>query len=567
MVDNESEIDDENFFLSPTGKTDPKSELEATITALLGETHFDDNATACRFPARKAWLEERLEMKDLPSVTCKKYDLIVERLAPQSVTLVFPAAHINSPASMFGHTFLRINSKYKSSLLAYAINYSALASAKTENPTIFAIKGLTGGYYGEYSLLPYYEKLKEYRDAEQRDVWEYDLDFDQNETMRMVRHIWELNKTKSHYYFFTENCSYNMLWLMELARPSVHLREQFWYEVIPLESVHAAQEEKIISAKSFRPSKRSKMLAYEKQIKPKNMPFVKELAEGDVNATLEDMSLEQKRFVYEAAIEYLEVSYSKNSMQKEEYLSRFHTLTKSRAALGMGTTLDIKTPPNPLLGHRSLRTTFGAGMRDEQSRGYLGIRPAYHDIKESSIGFMRGTQIEFLNLLLSYGESANEQSKSVELENATLLSIASFTQRSEFYSSLSWRVNLGWNRESLGDDVGFGATLGAGYSLGSSFGYLYAMVDPFVYEDASFDGGVGASIGGVVDAFSWCNTHFELTQRHYVSDKKQSLAEVTQGFSITKDAQLQLKYLYKERDIERLIPNEQSFLVFTQLYF
>ena len=121
----ESEIDDPKFFFTKNGKTDPQRELHATIDAFYNETTLDDNSSACRFPARLEWLKEKLELKDLPIVTCKKYDEIVKKLDPKSVTLVFPAAHINSPASMFGHTFLRINSSYNSKLLSYAINYSA----------------------------------------------------------------------------------------------------------------------------------------------------------------------------------------------------------------------------------------------------------------------------------------------------------------------------------------------------------------------------------------------------------------------------------------------------------
>lgn len=244
-IDNgESEIDDERFFFSPNGKTDPKAELDATIDALFNETRFDDDSNACRFPARKAWLQERLSISDLPKVECKKYNDILKRLNPKSVTLVFPSAHINSPASMFGHTFLRINSGYNSKLLSYAFNYAADADPSKTNGAVFAIKGLTGGYFGKYSLLPYYEKLKEYRDTEQRDIWEYDLDLSEDEVLKMLRHIWELKDIHSYYYFFTQNCSYNMLWFIESARPSVDLREYFNYQVLPLETILVTEHQK-----------------------------------------------------------------------------------------------------------------------------------------------------------------------------------------------------------------------------------------------------------------------------------------------------------------------------------
>ena len=176
-----SEIDDKKFFLSPHGKVNAKAELDATIYALLNETKYDDNSTACKFPARKDWLVKKLKIDTLPKVECKAYNKIITKLNPTSATIVFPSAHINSPASMFGHTFLRINSEYDSKLLSYAINYAANVDESKTNGLFYAFNGLVGGYHGFYSMLPYYEKLKEYRDSEQRDIWEYDLNLTQDE--------------------------------------------------------------------------------------------------------------------------------------------------------------------------------------------------------------------------------------------------------------------------------------------------------------------------------------------------------------------------------------------------
>jgi hypothetical protein len=53
-----SEVDDPAFFLAKGGKEDAAAELNATIEALYHETRFDDNATGCRFPARRYWLKE-----------------------------------------------------------------------------------------------------------------------------------------------------------------------------------------------------------------------------------------------------------------------------------------------------------------------------------------------------------------------------------------------------------------------------------------------------------------------------------------------------------------------------
>jgi len=465
---------------------------------------------------------------------------------------------------MFGHTFLRINSGYESRLLSYAINYAANADAKKENGVMFAIKGLFGGYYGKYSLLPYYEKLKEYRDTEQRDIWEYDLNLNEEEVLRMVEHIWELNGTQSYYYFFTENCSYNMLWLLELARPSVHLREHFHYEVIPLETVHATKEEALISAINYRASKRSILLKYEELLDEKYLHFPKKLVAGEIK--LQDIivdatiPLQQKQYILESSTEWLEYSFSRNEMDKKEYIELFYKLSKERAALGKGKKLKIQTPQDPIESHRAIRVTAGGGLRDGDAIGFLGVRPAYHDIEDSNYGFLRGTQIEFLNIELSYSEDE------VKLEDATILSIVSLAQRSEFFDSLSWRTKFAFDREYVDNKTNFIGSVGAGYSWGNKLAYTYVMLDPLFYVADGFHAGIGGSLGFVVDKFDFMSTNIEATRRYYDNGDKQNLVKVAQSFRLSQNFQLKLKYDYKE--IETLLEkDEQTYRAVLNYYF
>ena len=566
MVDGTSEIDDPKFFLSPDEKTNAKNELMATLDALYNESVFDDNATACKFPARKAWLSEKLSLKDLPRVACTNFDNILKRLDPQSVTLVFPSAHINSPASMFGHTFLRINSAYKSRLLSYAINYAADADPNKENATVFAIKGLFGGYYGEYSLLPYYEKLKEYRDSENRDIWEYDLDLTKDEVLKMVRHIWELNGTRSNYYFFTENCSYNMLWLIEVARPSIHLREYFNFEVIPLETLHASKQIGIISGSHYRPSKRSTLLRYEDIIKDNNIHFVRELV--NIEVSIKDfqknsnLSKQQKMYILEASIEFLEYTYTKSKITKPQYILQFHKLTKARALLGQGAVVVVETPQNPITSHRAVRISTGFGYRADNPIGYLGIRPAYHDLEDSSVGFLRGTQIEFLDMLFSYSKK-----NKIDVEKITIVSIVSTAQRSEFVSGFSWRMKLGWDKNYLDDKADFITTLGAGYSIGNKWAYAYGMIDPLFYIADGVTTGIGGSLGLIIDKYNFMSTNIEASYRLYHTGFNQTLINATQSFRMSQNTQLKFQYEYKDKYYANENFGENSYKVVGNYYF
>ncbi len=561
----ESEIDDPNFFFAPDGKTNPKAELHATLDAFFSDEKKDDNSSICRFPARYRWLKKQLNAKDFPQANCVEYKRMLKRVDPHSVTLVFPAAHINSPASMFGHTFLRINSSYNSRLLSYAINYAADADMKKENGFLFAVKGLFGGYFGRYSLLPYYDKLKEYRDSEQRDIWEYNLDLTQKETERMFRHIWELKDTHSYYYFFTENCSYNMLWLLEAGREGLDLRKHFTYQVIPLETVHAAKSEYIITADTFRPSKRTKLLRYEEVIDNNNEEIAVDIVDNNksVDSLIENeaISLQQKRFILEASIEYLEYRFIKGKVKKERYLDLFHKLTTYRSKLGRGEDLNINTPTDPILGHRAIRIEAGGGIREEEGIGYLGIRPAYHDLSDSDYGFLRGTQIEFMDLLLAYTQDE------VRVERATIFSLVSLSQRSTFFPSFSWRTKFGWDTDYLSEKAAFNGDVGIGLSWGNKFAYTYFLVDPLFYVEDSLIGGVGGSIGINIDKYKFMNTNIELSHRFYTNGEEQTLAKLSQGFRLSQNMQIMLHYDYKDKKVNTLRYSEDTYNVMLRYYY
>ncbi len=540
-----SEIDDPAFFLAPEGKTDAAAELNATITALYEETRFDDNATGCLYPARRYWLRRTLELEGLPDLHCRAFERIVKKVDPQAATLVFSAAHINSPASMFGHTFIRIDSSYDSKMLSHAINYAAGADPDKENGILFAFKGLFGGYPGLYSMLPYYEKLKEYRDSEQRDIWEYDLDFSPDEVMMMVRHIWEIQRVYNWYFFFDENCSYNMFWLMEIARPSIRLREHFTYQVIPLETVHATEAEGVVKARHYRPSKRTILLAYEAVLDDNGTTAAKALVFGETlpEAVLNDsgISRQKKRYILEAAAELAQYHLMKGDLDKPTYLKRYHAVLSARATLGRGEKVPIRRPANPDEGHRATRAAFAAGWRDGRPLQTIGIRPAYHDLGDSDIGFLRGTQIEFLDLVARYDHGG------AAVEKATLLSIVSIAPLSAFFKPFSWRMHAGWDQSFYTRKTTFSLSVGAGYSAGNGSGYLYTLFDPEIFVTDRAVTALKPSIGSVLYTGSGSKLHMEAGYRFYDDGMRLWTAKAMQTFRLGQNNAMKLSFDYEEK--------------------
>jgi hypothetical protein len=67
-----SQADDDRFFLSDSGVTSPKAELDATLKAILQPGDGDDHAR-CIFPARDRWLRQKLDLPRDPA-DCPAYE-------------------------------------------------------------------------------------------------------------------------------------------------------------------------------------------------------------------------------------------------------------------------------------------------------------------------------------------------------------------------------------------------------------------------------------------------------------------------------------------------------------
>ncbi|NQD95195.1 DUF4105 domain-containing protein, partial [Pseudomonas sp. CrR25] len=276
-----SYVDDPDFFLAANGDSDPLAELHATITALYQPPALGDRHPQCRYPARSRWLREQLQLHDLPQPVCTEFATWFRDIAPHSSVLVFPAAYLNSPSSMFGHTLLRIDQadvdSHNTALLSYALNFGAFIEG-ADNSLLYAWKGLMGGYPGLFALVPYRDKLAEYRHLENRDLWEYRLNLSAAETGRMVEHVWELKQIQFDYYFFDENCSYRLLELLEIARPGLELTEHFPLTAIPTDTVRAVMDAGLVERIDYRPSRERELLARAEPLSPAEQAWVLSLA-------------------------------------------------------------------------------------------------------------------------------------------------------------------------------------------------------------------------------------------------------------------------------------------------
>ncbi|WP_213940656.1 DUF4105 domain-containing protein [Pseudomonas sp. dw_612] len=498
-----SYVSDRKFFLAPDGNEHPDHELAATVQALYAPASAGEKHAQCVYPARTRWLKAQLDLTDLPKLDCAEFTQWFKDVAPHSAVMIFPAAYLNSPSSMFGHTLLRIDQANvqsdQTALLSYAINFGAYIEG-SDNSILYAWKGLMGGYPGLFALVPYQEKLSEYRSLENRDLWEYRLNLTQQETERMVEHVWELKQIQFDYFFFDENCSYRLLELLQVARPSLRLTEQFPLTAIPTDTVKAVKEAGLVESIQYRPSRERELLSRAEPLNGEEQDWVlkvsadqKQLQDPAFKAQPKD----RQALIIDAA--YRLERYRANGQERDP--ARAQRSFELLRAINQNPPpeLDIPRPGLPEDGHESRTWQAGIGTRGDKAFGEYGLRMAYHDLNDNAESFPLGAQIEILQMKLRQYEGNHWQ-----LQQLDLATIRSLTPRNELLQPLSWQVTGGLERvpgkhddETLVSHVNGGA--GGTWALGDDvLGFALGTVRiehnndfaGFVAPAAGFNSGV-----------------------------------------------------------------------------
>lgn len=469
------------FFLTKQGKDHLDQELEHHIQALFDKSE-ENQSVRCRFPARSAWLIQQLNIPQhtLPDVKCTEFDQWYEQIKPHKMTLIFATDYMGSPGSMFGHTLLRFDPADKPAngsmdLVSYALNYAAFVPPK-DNSFVYAWNGLTGRYLGEYSLMKYFHKVKEYGDLESRDIWEYELDFTPEEVKFLVQHIWEMKHVKFPYYFIDENCSYALLGLTDLIRPTLNLQSNFKWSAIPVETVKALKKQGLIKKTVYRPALETQLLHQEKQ-------YGSTLAKTAHQLTLQktkpvdllvNYSIQNQARLLEMAYDDLYLQHIARRVEPKFAQSRLRELLTLRSQLAVSKQRQDVPRPNydSTQGHGAKMWSIQMGQVQGDQFLELGGRMAYHSLSDPTQGYAEGMQLLFLNGQVQLRENR------IKLSDLDLLSVHTLNPITSFRKPLSWGFDLAWKQQSVDSTGQFSTNQQHGVATTSTqFGYSKAVAN------------------------------------------------------------------------------------------
>lgn len=491
-----STVDGGDFFFSENGDTDPKAEAIAFSRALQENKVVGKlkQTVYCGFPERRRFLVEKTKLQLPPEIReqeCKYYKTYINQFSdPQKISLVFSSAYPNNPASMFGHTLLKVHSKRQSDLLDVGLNYAAVVS-DDENPFAFFWFGVSGGYEGRWSIEPYYVKVQDYINFESRDLWEYEINLTLEEVRRLIDHVWEIEANSySGYFFFDENCSYQILSTIEAVKPDWNLLTYHIY-VIPGESIKfLANQPNSVRAVNYRPSLYRKAMASYNLIPKAERDFYNQVLGQKIEKQLNQLSV--------PALDTLLIEMDFKRNQDKKFAGHWAEFEKAvrieRASRGVASSslgLGLKEAGSPAhrltrpdIGNDSFSVQTGMGYKKAklkstdltQERSYfsLKLKSAYHDLLNSDAGYSQFSEIDFPWIQVSV-DSKNK----LHLDELGGLQTISLSPVSHFKTPISFKAKLALENFNYFDQQFHYAHGGVGFGLASGLGSedqrLYAL--------------------------------------------------------------------------------------------
>ena len=446
---NQSEVSYSGYFFAQDGRQNIENELNADIAALF-QNAGPNQSIRCKLPARSQWLMQQLNISEqqLPKVECPEFDQWYGQIKPYKATLIYATDFMGNPSSMFGHTLLRLDPKDQKqlNLVSYAVNYAA--TVNSEDNWSYAWKGVVGKYPGEYSLMPYYRKVKEYGDFESRDLWEYELNLNPDETAFLVKHIWEMQKVTFPYYFVSDNCAYRLLGLIDLVRPNSNLRKKFSYAAIPIQTIKAIDQDHVIKDTVYRPALETQLNSQAKQHGhrlAKKAHAVALLEPNAMQAAIANYSEADRAKILEMAYDDLYLQFVAREVDSTFTQPRFRELLGLRSQIQIVKQRQEPQRPkvNPVDGHDSRKWSVEAGEVQGDKYLEIGHRQAYHELKDPQGGFRTGTQLLFLD------GTAQWRDDHLKLEELNLLTVNSYNPITPFKVPITWGFTLGWQQEAL----------------------------------------------------------------------------------------------------------------------
>lgn len=337
-----------------------------------------------------------------------------------------------------------------------------------------------------------------------------------------------MEKIYIDYYFLDDNCSFQVMWALQVIRPELNLVNDDEPWMIPLDTIKIAERAHLIEGKKYRPSL---MREWQTRFQALNSAEKKELRD-----VVDQKVLSSNPAVIEAAQVYTDLKTDDLPERKKE---KSFLLARQRAKLP--STFELKIP-RPLVSpeetHDSSSLGLSFGNRDSQSYQALHLDGAFHAWLSDDTGVSPFSELKLLNLEI------RKYPSQLRLEKAVLLKILSSQSIDRFFQPISWGVEASYelDRPLLKGQVGYSIDPVEGTRL---MGFLYAGAG------RNFEENISGLYGAEVRLLSKLRPHLRLglIARSEAPSQNSQLNEGTIESTLDISPQWELRFYYKTQKV------------------
>jgi len=470
--------------------------------------------------------------------------------------MIYATGYLGNPASYYGHLLLKINTgdiNKTSNLEDAAVNYGANVPPN-ENMILYILKGIFGSYASSFTSQKYFYHSHNYGESEQRDLWEYQLNFNQSDQLLLIAHLWEVLGAEYTYYFFNRNCAYRMGELLQLVldKPLVDPQRpwQIPQAVIQRTANYDYQGEPLVKSIIYHPSRQSRLYQRFNQLSGTDQLALKAIVKqpDELNTrTLSDLSTLSQHKVVDTLIDYYEYVRDPKAGTQDKFNELYRRSLSKRYQLPPGDTgVKFKSENQPQLGRNPSYLSGGIISNHERGQALrLWLRPAYYDSLDASYGHIKNASLSMAELKL---DISSEELRVLEFNIVKIESLRRNLTGLPGDRHASWYLDTGVEQHNLACDDCLDFKLRSGYGYASSFWRDKLLISGFI--GAGFLGDSfkndwlysSASTNLNLELTPKIGFRVELEKRFFYSNQVQEIAQLQARYATSKQSDLRVFY-------------------------
>ena len=472
----------------------PLDEAQSTVALFQHNTQ-----SICNFPARFRLLKRYIPELEIisPEQHCAEYRKFVKSVPADSIKLIYASENVTSASSMMGHIMLRLDGTNDKGIpVEHGITF--FTELDSLNVPHIMYETLITGKEGIFKVAPYQEFEQFYLYEEQRNIWRYTLDFNEQQRRFIQDYIWELGQQSPAYFFHIFNCATVTQLLVNIARPA-HLNQVASW-LTPLDVVKFAQANSLVASTQFVPSNKWQITTLEESIGSKRAFTI---SSHLVHAQLALLSLSFVETKYALALnQYFrsaqtisEQKYQKNTAEIAAFNTKYKHLS-----------LDVSDFPVP--SSRQQEGYVAAGFTHQDSRSFMVFRafPVARRLADDNRSMIGETELILADVEFRVGLEQDDLGD-IYVDKAMLYQMVSRVPFTQNVSNWSSSFNIGINRILTGErkrklivqsEFGLGFTrevlqslgvygdiiVGAGANKSEAFIYAKPVIGLYAYTNS-----------------------------------------------------------------------------------